>query len=141
MARTAIQEARTALGLSWRYIEAFEAEAAALYAQAMSVDEVRHFAAKPVKLDEPNISLPATGQRHDKANSIVKLFVSSSPIVASSAGTRWAAYNALSEWADHFSPVREAHNPAEANATRALARGVRQHRRQGPPRRSPANAQ
>jgi hypothetical protein len=45
-ARAAIQQARTALKLSWRYIEAFEAEAAALYAQAMSVDEVRHFAAK-----------------------------------------------------------------------------------------------
>ena len=39
-ARGAINEARTALGLSWRYMEAFETEAAALYAQPMDVDEV-----------------------------------------------------------------------------------------------------
>jgi hypothetical protein len=76
-ARAAIQEARSALGLSWRYIEAFEDEAAALYAEAMSVDEVHNFAEKLVKLDEINISLAATGQRRDKANGIVKLFVSS----------------------------------------------------------------
>ena len=44
-ARGAINEARTALGLSWRYMEAFETEAAALYAQPMDVDEVRSFAA------------------------------------------------------------------------------------------------
>ena len=39
-ARGAISEARTAFGLSWRYIEAFEAEAAALYAASMDIDDL-----------------------------------------------------------------------------------------------------
>ena len=39
-ARGAINEARTALGLSWRYMEAFETEAAALYAQPMDVNDL-----------------------------------------------------------------------------------------------------
>ena len=39
-ARGAIQEARNALGLAWRYMDAFETEAAALYAQPMDVDEM-----------------------------------------------------------------------------------------------------
>ena len=37
-ARVAIQEARTALGLAWRYMDAFETEAAALYAAPMELD-------------------------------------------------------------------------------------------------------
>jgi hypothetical protein len=38
-ARVAIHEARTALGLAWRYMDAFENEAAALYAAPMELDE------------------------------------------------------------------------------------------------------
>jgi hypothetical protein len=37
-ARAAIREARTALKLSWRYIQAFEEEAAQLYSQSMDID-------------------------------------------------------------------------------------------------------
>jgi Domain of unknown function (DUF932) len=40
-ARAAIQEARNALKLSWRYIDAFETEAAWLYAQPMDTDQRR----------------------------------------------------------------------------------------------------
>jgi Domain of unknown function (DUF932) len=58
-ARGAINEARTALGLSWRYIEAFEAEAAGLYAAPMDVEEVRDFAAELVKVDQA----PSTAAR------------------------------------------------------------------------------
>jgi hypothetical protein len=32
--------------LSWRYVEAFEAEAAQLYSQAMDLDEMRQFATR-----------------------------------------------------------------------------------------------
>ena len=47
-ARAAIQEARAALKLSWRYVQAFEAEAAQLYAQPMDIDQVRDFTAELV---------------------------------------------------------------------------------------------
>ncbi|HET9564367.1 MAG TPA: DUF932 domain-containing protein, partial [Mycobacterium sp.] len=40
-ARVAIQEARTALGLAWRYMDAFETDAAALYAAPMELNEMR----------------------------------------------------------------------------------------------------
>jgi predicted ATPase len=39
-ARAAIQEARTTLKLSWRYMQAFEEEAAQLYSQAMDIDQM-----------------------------------------------------------------------------------------------------
>ena len=39
-ARAAIQEARTALKLSWRYMQAFEEEAAQLYSEPMDIDQM-----------------------------------------------------------------------------------------------------
>ena len=117
-ARGAINEARIALGLSWRYMEAFETEAAELYAAPMDVDEVRDFAAELVKVDQAP-STAARTRRREQANGIVKLFVSS-PTVAPIGGTRWAAYNAVTEYIDHVAPVRGARTGADAADTRAL---------------------
>ena len=50
-ARTAIAEARNALQLSWRYVAAFEAEAARLYAQPMDTDQMWVFANTQVDVD------------------------------------------------------------------------------------------
>jgi phage/plasmid-like protein (TIGR03299 family) len=117
-ARGAINEARTALGLSWRYMEAFETEAAALYAAPMDVEEVRDFAAELVKIDQAP-SAAARTRRREQVNGIVKLFVSS-PTVQPIGGTRWAAYNAVTEFVDHVAPVRGTRNSAEAADARAL---------------------
>jgi phage/plasmid-like protein (TIGR03299 family) len=117
-ARGAISEARTALGLSWRYIEAFETEAAALYAAPMGDEEVRDFAAELVNVDQAP-SAAARNRRREQATSIVKIFVNS-PTVAPIGGTRWAAYNAVTEYIDHAAPVRGARTRAEAADARAL---------------------
>lgn len=118
-ARAAIAQARQALGLTWRYLEAFEAEAAALYAQDMDTDELRAFATTLVKADDPTASPTARARRHEQAGHIVKLFVSS-PTVANIAGTRWAAYNAVTEYLDHHQPVRGARSPGQAVTARAI---------------------
>ena len=119
-ARGAINEARTALGLSWRYMEAFEAEAAALYAAPMELEEVRDFAAELVKVDQAP-SAAARTRRREQASGIVKLFVSSPTIAPTPiAGTRWAAYNAVTEYVDHVAPVRGTRSRAEAADVRAL---------------------
>lgn len=118
-ARVAIAEARQALKLAWRYVDAFEAEAAALYAQTMDTDEMRAFARTLVKADDPTASSTARANRGQQANSIVKLFVSS-PTATNIAGTKWAAYQAITEFCDHYQPVRGARTRADADATRAL---------------------
>lgn len=117
-ARAAIQQARNTLGLTWRYMEAFEAEAAALYAAAMDVDEMRDFATRLLKVDDANTAA-ARNRRRDQVNRIVKLFVSS-PTITDIAGTRWGAYNAVTEYLDHHQPVRGARTAAAAADTRAL---------------------
>ena len=50
-AKASIAEARAALKLTWRYIDAFEAEAAALYAAPMDTDDMRRFANKLLDVD------------------------------------------------------------------------------------------
>ncbi|OBJ86079.1 DUF932 domain-containing protein [Mycobacterium asiaticum] len=117
-ARAAIQEARNALKLTWRYAEAFEAAAAALYARPMDTDEVRSFASTLLEVEAA--STAATGRhRRERAEGIVKLWTSS-PTIAPIAGTRWAAYNAVTEYFDHHVPVRGARTAGDASAARAL---------------------
>lgn len=116
--KLALQQARAALRLSFTYIDAFEAEAARLYASAMDLDQMRDFAHRLVKRDDAP-SAAARTKRTDQARQIVKLWVSS-PTVAPISGTRWGAYNAVTEYIDHFAPVRGARTSTAAADTRAL---------------------
>lgn len=118
-ARVAIQEAREALKLSWRYIEAFEAEAAQLYATPMDVEQVGRFARQLFKVDQASSETAQRG-RVEQANAIVKLFVSSPTVTPILGETRWAAYNAVSEYADHFAAVRGVRGAAQIAQARAL---------------------
>jgi phage/plasmid-like protein (TIGR03299 family) len=120
-ARVAINEARAALKLSWRYVEAFEAEAAALYAQPMDTVEMHDFAARLVDVDGAD-STNGRRSRRDRASAIVKLWTSS-PTIAPIAGTRWAAYNAVTEYVDHYNAVRKGADERTARALRAVTIG------------------
>jgi phage/plasmid-like protein (TIGR03299 family) len=120
-ARASIQEARTALKLSWRYMQAFEEEAAQLYSQPMDNDQMREFATELVGVDKAD-SRTAARHRSERAAAIVKLWTSS-PTVAPIAGTRWAAYNAVTEYVDHYAKVRTHGDQAAARALRAVTIG------------------
>ena len=117
-AHTAIAEARNALRLSWRYVAAFEAEAARLYAQAMDDDQMWVFANTLV--DVEGAQTPTIARNRElRAGHIVTLW-RSSPTIAPIARTRWAAYNAVTEYIDHIAPVRGARDLNAASAARAL---------------------
>ena len=118
-ARVAIQEAREALKLSWRYIEAFEAEAAKLYAAPMNVEEVGRFARQLFKVEQAGTAAAKRG-RAEQASAIVKLFVSSPTVTPILGETRWAAYNAVSEYGDHVAGVRGVRGAAQIAQARAL---------------------
>lgn len=118
-ARVAIQEAREALKLSWRYIEAFEDEVAALYATPMDTDQVASFARHLVKVDQADTEA-AKKHRSEQAANIVTLFLSSPTVAPILGRTRWAAYNAVSEWTDHVAPVRGVRGEQAAAQARAL---------------------
>ena len=124
--RSAVQEAREALGLAWEYEEAFEAEARALFEQPFSSDEMKLFAEDLVDLSKVDAATAAGTRRQNEANALVKLFVDSPTIKGTPiAGTKYAAFNAVTEYVDHFQGVRGAGEDAEAaailRATRTLS--------------------
>ena len=121
----ATQVAREKLGLAFKYEEAFEAEAQALFAQPFSVDETKAFSEELVELTKAERDSAAATRRQNEANAILKLFVESPTIVGTPiAGTKYGAFNAVTEYVDHFQGVRGAGDDAELQgilrATRAL---------------------
>ncbi|OBY33421.1 DUF932 domain-containing protein [Mycolicibacter kumamotonensis] len=119
--RSAVQEAREQLRLTWEYEDAFEAEARALFEQPFSGDDMKLFSQELVKLDEVDPTSPAATQRRNQAGSIHKLFVESPAIVGTPvAATRFGAFQAVTEYVDHHAGVRGAKDVDIARATRTM---------------------
>jgi phage/plasmid-like protein (TIGR03299 family) len=109
--------AREALGLFFVYEEAFENAVRALFEQPFTSDEMKGFAADLTDLAKaPKDSVTAT-RRQNEVDALTALF-NNSPTIAGTpiAGTRWAAYNAVSEYQDHVAGVRGAGDDQEAQA-------------------------
>lgn len=120
-ARLAIAEAREALRLTWRYVKAFEDEAAELYARPMDIDQMRAFTDQLLAVDAAT-TVATKNTRSQQSRAIVKLWTSS-PTVAPIANTRWAAYNAVTEYIDHYATVRGRGDAATTRALRAVTIG------------------
>jgi hypothetical protein len=90
-----LQEARRTLKLSWRYVKAFETESAQLYAQAMYLDEMRLRSTVGRRRGGDSATSAAIAATEPRSSSC-------GPTIAPIAGTRWAAYNAVSEYVDHL---------------------------------------
>lgn len=113
-----IAQARNALKLTFAYMDEFEAQAAALYAQPMDQDQAHQFATKLFAVDSAP-SIEAKNKRRDHARQVYNLF-RHSPTTTAISGTRWAAYNAVTEYVDHIQKVGGARTNRAAQDTRAL---------------------
>lgn len=119
--RSALEEARRALGLAFKYEVAFEAEAQALYAQELSNPNAKELAYELVKVGDVKSDSRGATQRRNTAEHIYKLFVSSPSIKGSIDGTKWGFYNAVTEFVDHYQGVRGADgDEAGARALRTI---------------------
>lgn len=103
-----VEEARSALKLSVNYSAAFEKIVRdQLFDVSMNADEMRGFANKLVKLDQVKANTGAATRRGNIADHLTGLFISSPTIAGTAiAGTRFAAYNAVTEYMDHKAMVR-----------------------------------
>ncbi len=122
----ATQVAREKLGLAFKYEEAFEAEARALFEQPFSADEFKAFSEELVELSKAERDGAAATRRQNEANALLKLFVESPTIVGTPVeGTKYGAFNAVTEYVDHFQGVRGAGDDTDKQsvlrATRTLA--------------------
>ena len=116
-ARGYIEEARHALGLTFAYAEAFQAEADALIAQSFTDAQFAEIVTQLWPVDEKSERSKTIGA--NRSHALNRLW-RRSPTNTVIRGTRWAAYQAITEYTDHYAPVADKRNPDGARAERAL---------------------
>lgn len=98
-----IAEAREALKLTWRHGQAFAEQAEQLLRTPMDVKEFREFTGRLLPL--PADAKELTRRNHETAMRELEWLFTAAPTNENIRGTRWAAYNAVTERLDHRSPV------------------------------------
>lgn len=121
--RGAVDEARRALGLTFRYVEAFEAEVEAMIAKELTEVQVRDTFAAIVEADKAETERQRDG-RLAVAGDMLELY-RSSDTVSMWKGTAFGAYNAVTEYADHFAKTLRKENQDEQRALRTLAQSFK----------------
>jgi phage/plasmid-like protein (TIGR03299 family) len=112
-----VNEIREGLELTFAYVEAFEAEAEKMINEQIAMDAFRKVCDEIFKVeedDEGGRSRPA----ENRATALDKLFLAGENNTAIR-GTRWGAYQAVTEYLDHASPV-SGKTPQEKSYNRAV---------------------
>lgn len=114
-----IQAARDALKLTFKYQAEFEKEAELLFKQSMTDKQFADLVEFifPIKDEESPRAVTMAETARATAMGLWK-----APTQANIANTKWAAYNALVEYADWAKPIRDA-NPDTARAIRIVTGG------------------
>ncbi|GGM09508.1 DUF932 domain-containing protein [Nakamurella endophytica] len=118
-----IEQARQALGLTFKYAETFQAEADAMIAQAMTDAEFRELIDAVWTVEQPTGTAKPSKRAQtiasNRRTALLNLW-KSSPTAEAIRGTKWAAYQAITEYTDHVAPVSDKRNPGAARAERAI---------------------
>ena len=118
-AKAAVQAARDTLGLTFAYVEAFEAEAERMI--NTSVTDAAFFELVQNLFPSPTPDAPARTRNAARRRqaSLAHLWHDAAT-QSGIAGTAWAAYQSVVEYVDHFAPVRDKADAATARALRLL---------------------
>lgn len=112
-ATQAIAEARAALEMTFKYVDAFQAEAERLLDQSYTLGQFEQLIAQVWPVTKAsNQSLTNAAQRTATLRTLWD-----ADTQANIHGTKWAAYNAVVEYMDHFAPARSVHTRAERALT------------------------
>ena len=103
-AKAKVAQARETLGLVFDYQEAFELEVERLLAQEFDTDQFTKLVETLLPLDKANASKAQITKTEEAYSTLNGLWYADTQ--ATIFGTKWAAYNAVAEYADWFKPVR-----------------------------------
>lgn len=117
-AKVKIAQARQALGLVWRYCDAFETAAQTLINHTLELDEFQSIVDDVWKVsDDPTQPIgPRAAGIRDRRNTTLRNLFSTADTQAAIRGTRWAGLQAITEYLDHHTPAKD----ADIRATRVL---------------------
>lgn len=116
--RGLVDEARRSLGLSFRYAEAFQAEIETMIAKELDDDAVRAAFASIVDADKADTERQREG-RMTTVGEMMELY-RRSDTVEMWRGTAFGAYNAVTEYADHFAKVARKGGESDQRALRTV---------------------
>lgn len=118
-----VQQARETLGIVFKYQEAFEAEVEAMLSVKVSDAQYKKFVEavipEPKKKDASERQLNSVEK---KRGELMALW--NAPTQQNVAGTAWAAYNAVAEWADWVKPIRGGDDKDDLRSERMLFGGA-----------------
>lgn len=119
-----IEQARQALGLSFKYAEKFQAQADVMIEQAMTDQQFRELIDAVWSTEQPTNAAKPSKRSETIATNRRAVLVDlwrNSPTAEAIRGTRWAAYQAVTEYTDHYAPVADKANARAARAERAIS--------------------
>jgi phage/plasmid-like protein (TIGR03299 family) len=126
-ARGQIQAAREALGLTFRYMTAFQVEAERMINTTLTEAEFAGIV-REVWPDQAQPSQRAATNTARREARLLHLFTDADT-TATIRGTRWAAYQAVTEYLDHHTPVGPGRDAATIRAQRAVSGPVTDRKR------------
>ena len=110
-----IAQAREAMGLMWTYMAEFEQAAARMLNHTLTIGQFEAITARLWPLSDD--ASEATRNRHAQRNATLRYLIRDADTQATIKGTRWAGYQAITEYLDHYAPAKD----ATARAGRAVA--------------------
>lgn len=110
-----INEARQAMGLMWKYLDAFQAAAERMINETLTMNEFDTIVEQlwPLAPD----SAERTHANHRQRRSALRYLIRDADTQSNIAGTRWAGYQAITEYIDHIAPAKD----DTTRATRVVA--------------------
>lgn len=118
-AARAVQQAREALELSHRFNAAFEAEAERMIQETLTDGEFERIT-KGLLGEVEEKDSPRTKRTKIERLDVVRGLFRTAETQAAVRGTRWAGYQAVTEYVDHFGAVHVKGGKSEARALRAV---------------------
>ena len=118
-AAESVTEARNTLGLTFKYAEAFQAEAEAMIQQTMTDGQFWAMVGEIFPEPAEDASKRTQTAAQDRADRLEHLWADAATQQAIR-GTRWAGYQAVTEYLDHYAAVRTKGDKATARAQRTL---------------------
>lgn len=117
--RSNIAAAQQALELSFTYRDAFAVEAERMINEAMSPGSFRDTVEELFPTPADSAPALAIQRDADRKRSLLELF-EASPTMTEITGTRWAGYQAITEYLDHFARTQANRWTTDENEARAL---------------------
>lgn len=104
--RTQIAQAREAMGLMWKYLDGFQTEAEKMLNETISMGQFEKIVADLWPLADN--ATDQTKNNHKKRAATLRYLIRDADTQAAIKGTRWAGYQAVTEYLDHYAPAKDA---------------------------------